>query len=96
MSLQAKYTVRAASQRSGLAPELIVRFIAFAWICPRDPVEDLNESILDEEDLARIILIKQLQGDLGANDDSVPIILHLIDQLNRTHLELRRWVSKNA
>ena len=45
---------------------------------------------VDEEDLARICLIKQIQEEFGVNDESIPIILHLIDQVNRTHLEVKR------
>ena len=37
---------------------------------------------LDLEDLTRIHLIAELKHDFEVNDESIPIILHLIDQLN--------------
>jgi chaperone modulatory protein CbpM len=75
-----------AARHCGIEPDLIVRYIHFEWIAP----VDREQRILDEEDVARVRLILQLQRDLGVNDEAVPIILHLIDQLNRTHLEFYR------
>ena len=66
------------AESSGVPEEIIVRFISFHWVVPEDP--DRQE--LDEEDVARIRLILQLQREFGVNDAAVPIILHLIDQLN--------------
>lgn len=37
--------------------------------------------LLDEEDLARAKLIRELQEVFGVNDEAIPIILHLLDQL---------------
>lgn len=64
----------------------IEEFIMLEWICPYQP----NEQILDDEDLARINLILELKEELGVNDESVPIILHLIDELNHLHLGLKK------
>jgi DNA-binding transcriptional MerR regulator len=90
MKLKEQHSLTQAAERSGLSPDLIVRFISFEWIIPSDRSNDLQHQTLDDEDLARIFLIKQLQEEFGVNDESIPIILHLIDQLNRTHLEVRR------
>jgi hypothetical protein len=49
--------------------------------------------IFDEEDLARIRLIYELQHVMGVNDESIPVILHLVDQLNRMHIEVK---SRNS
>jgi chaperone modulatory protein CbpM len=43
---------------------------------------------MDDEDLARIRLIRDLKEDFGVNDEGMSIILHLLDQLNRIHLEI--------
>jgi chaperone modulatory protein CbpM len=48
--------------------------------------------IFDEEDLARIRLIYELQMDMGVNDEAIPVILHLVDQLNRVHIEVKTRV----
>ena len=52
--------------------------------------KELDRLGFDEEDLARIQLIQELREDFGVNDEAVPIILHLIDQLNLIQLELRQ------
>lgn len=56
----------------------ITRFINEEWIQPIDP----DNLLLDEDDIARLQLILDLKNQFGVNDESVPIILHLIDQLN--------------
>ena len=75
----------------GVERELIIRFIEEDWVHPAD-----QESLgLDEEDLARIRLIKELREDFGVNDEGISIILPLIDQLNRIQLEIRKYDSEN-
>ncbi len=73
----------------GVEKELIIHFIEEEWIHPAD----LELLQLDEEDLARIRLIRELREDFGVNDEGVSIILPLIDQLNRIHLEIHRSES---
>lgn len=71
-----------------MLPETILKYVAHEWISPFD-----NESMLfDDEDLARIALIGELQENLSVNDDSVIIILNLIDQINclRASLDIHR------
>jgi chaperone modulatory protein CbpM len=48
------------------------------WIMPTDT----EAPLLDQEDIARILLIKDLKEVFGVNDESIPIILHLIDQIH--------------
>jgi chaperone modulatory protein CbpM len=84
MTLQFRFRLDEAAQKSGVAPEQILIFVTRTWIKPVDPVLQ----VFDEEDVARIQLIHELQESMGVNDDAVPVIMHLIDQLNRLHLEL--------
>jgi chaperone modulatory protein CbpM len=84
MKLRRKLTD--AAECCGVQPEVIVRFIKYEWIAP----VDAENEMLDEEDVARARLILQLQREFGVNDEAVPIILHLIDQLHRTHFEFFR------
>lgn len=65
-------------ERYGVPSAVIVRFISFAWIEPCDS----EQHLLDAEDIARAHLIWQLQTEFGVNDQAVPIILSLIDQLH--------------
>lgn len=75
----------------GVKKEIIIRFIEEEWIHPADREHD----DLDEEDLARIRLIRELREDFGVNDEGLSIILNLIDQLNRLHLEIGKLHLKN-
>lgn len=85
MKSKQRHPLHEAAIHCGLSAEIITRFITFEWITPADR----EQQILDEEDIARVRLICLLQQEFGVNDEAVPIILHLIDQLNRTHLELK-------
>jgi chaperone modulatory protein CbpM len=69
----------------GVAPQVVYQYIKLEWISPYNQ----ESNLLDEEDLARIRLILDLQERLGVNDEAVPIILHLIDQLNHFHRAVR-------
>ena len=65
-------------QEFGLSDHLIMEFIKQEWINPAN-TDDL---LFDEEDTARIMLICDLRDEFGVNDEAVPIILNLVDQLN--------------
>lgn len=81
-----KQSITKTALQIGLPEDVIIRFIYYKWIMPFDR----EKRILDEEDIARVRLIWELQQEFGVNDEAVPIILHLIDQLNRIHLELNK------
>ncbi len=66
------------SETYGIPTNLIVHFIEEEWINPID----LDLKMFDEEDVCRILLIQDLKERLGVNDEAVPVILHLVDQLN--------------
>lgn len=77
-----------AAGRSGVPPEEIKQYIISEWVNPNDP----QELKFDVEDIARIQLIWDLKEQLGVNDDAVPIILHLIDELNHLHLNFKKYI----
>jgi chaperone modulatory protein CbpM len=79
--------IEEASIYCGIPKEIIQHFIEEEWIHPLD----FNTPALDSEDVARIQLIWELHSELGVNDEAMPIILNLIDQLNRMHLELKKF-----
>lgn len=62
----------------GTSQEIILHFIEEEWLHPIDR----EHTIFDDEDVARIKLIVELKNEFGVNDEAIPIILHLIDQLN--------------
>jgi chaperone modulatory protein CbpM len=49
-----------------------------------------------DEDIRRAHLIVELQRDFGVNDDAIPIILHLIDQLHAMQRVLKRLDLENV
>ena len=59
------------------------------WIVPAD---DQNK-FLDMEDVTRILLIKDLIDEFGVNNESVPIILHLIDQLHWSQTQIKYFYN---
>jgi chaperone modulatory protein CbpM len=59
------------------------------WIIPCDT----EEKLLDKEDIARILLIKDLKEEFGVNDESIPVILHLIDQIHWLKSRLARYME---
>jgi chaperone modulatory protein CbpM len=79
-----KYSLIEAISYGGTSESMVLQFIEEKWVTPFDP----KNKIFDDEDIARIRLIHDLQDQFGINDEAIPVILHLIDQLNRLHLEL--------
>ncbi len=73
---------------TGLNQQQVTLWIDKEWVTPSEPFW------FDTEDVARLQFIKDMIYDLGANEDSIPILLHLIDQLYRTREELRRARSQ--
>ena len=49
------------------------------WILPEREGDDIA---FDDVDLARLRLIAELRRDLAVNDEAVPLVLHLVDQLH--------------
>lgn len=56
----------------------IVSWVEQRWVLP---VEEEGRWIFDQADVARISLISELRGDLAVNDEAVPLVLRLLDQL---------------
>ncbi|MDD4526446.1 MAG: chaperone modulator CbpM [Candidatus Margulisbacteria bacterium] len=61
-----------------LEASFIIMCIENEWI----ELTNQNPAMLDQEDISRVLLIQDLKEAMGVNDDSVPIILNLIDQLH--------------
>lgn len=54
------------------------QFIGAQWVCPQAEGEDW---LFDDIDIERCRLIVHLRVELSVNDDAVPVILHLLDQV---------------
>ena len=78
MKLPMRKPLHEVSEYCGVSTTTIVHFIEEEWITPID--HELQ--MLDEEDVSRILLIQDLQEKFGVNEEGIPLILHLIDQIN--------------
>ena len=65
--------------RARIDPDVIDLWVDAGWLAPGGASGEWRFS---EIDLARTRLIQDLSGDLGVNDEGIPIILDLIDQLH--------------
>ena len=71
----------------------VTRWIAQSWVLP---IEEDGELLFNEVDRARIKLIAELLRDLEVNEEAVPVVLRLLDQvyhLRRTLDELRQGID---
>ena len=66
------------------------RWVEMGWIRPERGVAGFT---FDDADIARVRLICDLCYDLEVGEDSVPIILSLIDQLHGTRRTLRAFAA---
>lgn len=57
------------------------------WVLPLEVDGDL---VFDDSDVARVRLIAELRNDLGVNEDAIPVVLRLLDQV----YGLRRALSE--
>ena len=66
------------------------------WVRPEGTEPDW---VFQEIDVARVRLIRELRNDLGIDDETLPVVLSLIDQLyaaRRQMRKLRRAVEEAA
>jgi chaperone modulatory protein CbpM len=53
-------------------------WIEQSWVLP---VEEDGDFFFDEADVARVRLLAELRNDLGVNEDAIPVVLRLLDQV---------------
>ena len=70
--------------------EVVELWIQEGWLVPHQE----GESRLSEVDLARAQLIHDLKHDLGVNDEGIPLILDLIDQLHGLRRVMRELLER--
>jgi chaperone modulatory protein CbpM len=64
---------------TGVEHETLRFWIEEAWLIPGGSFADMKFSDID---VARARLIRDLQNDIGVNDEGIGVILNLIDQLH--------------
>ncbi len=77
MNYKKKFIVAEVSEKLRMDSKFILHCIQAQWISPSSP----KMMELDEEDIARLQLIRDLKEGFGANDEAIPVILHLLDQI---------------
>jgi chaperone modulatory protein CbpM len=75
--------------QSRLDAKALEAWLEAGWLLPR---QDGTTHDFSEVDLARAQLIQDL-GRLGANDEAIPVILDLIDQVHGLRRTLRELLS---
>lgn len=78
---------------SGIQVQVLELWLEQRWLIPEEAEAGL---LFSETELARAHLIRQLKDDLGANDEGIDVILHLVDQvhgLRRVLSELREEIK---
>src|ERR1700674_126052 len=68
--------------------EVLEAWIEEGWLLPRADAQRFSDV-----DLARVRLIHDLRERLGVNDEGVPVILDLVDQIHGLRRTLRDLVS---
>ena len=72
--------------------ETIAIWVEAGWLAP-----DRNgDNGLSEIDIARARLIHDLKNNIGVNDEAVPLILDLIDQLHGLRRAMRQLVRRRG
>jgi chaperone modulatory protein CbpM len=66
--------------------EMLEQWLQAGWLLPE---QEGRTPHFSEIDLARAQLIRDLQQDLGVNDEGIPVILDLLDQLHGLRRALR-------
>lgn len=86
VSVQGRFKLTEVLEITGVDELTVVGFVRREWISP------VNAEEFDSEDVARIRLIQELRERFGANDEAIPLILHLLDQL----YHLRHRIQKSG
>jgi len=69
-----------------LEETVLATWVEAGWLTPR---RDAAAEDFSEADLARARLIRDLQHDMGVNEEAIPIILDLVDQVHGLRRRLR-------
>jgi chaperone modulatory protein CbpM len=76
------------TQVSGLTREDLEHWIANDWVRPEDAGSG-GDYLFHEIDVARVRLIQELHHDLRINEEALPVVLSLLDQLYEQRRRLR-------
>ena len=72
---------------AGLQEAELRRWIVLEWVRPSGP---LDAPLFQDVDVARVRLILEMKRDMALDDEAMPVVLSLLDQLYRERARLRR------
>ena len=75
--------------QSRLGEQVLEAWVKAGWLLPR---QDGSKRDFSDVDLARAQLIRDLES-LGVNDEGIPVILNLVDQMHGLRRMLRDLLS---
>lgn len=81
-----KVEIHVLCEQFSLEESVVHRWIEADILVPADS----ENQQFDEEDIARVQLITNLIETYNLNDDSVALIMHLLDQIHCLHDEIKR------
>ena len=64
--------------RAEIPSDRLTSWIEQKWVLP---IEEEGEPLFDEADFARVELLAELTGDLEVNEEAIPVVLRLLDQV---------------
>jgi chaperone modulatory protein CbpM len=82
-------TLHPFGRHGPLDNELLDQWVEAGWLTPH---QNSTGQRFSSVDIARAYLIRDLQ-DLGVNDDGIPIVLDLVDQVHGLRYVLRELLS---
>jgi chaperone modulatory protein CbpM len=81
------FTVQQVAQEIGVGDADLLVWIEQRWVLPARQDEAF---VFDEADLARARLIRELRHDLLVNEEAIPVVLSLLDQIHALRRALAR------
>lgn len=76
----------AAAREAGVTRAALRLWVEAGWV---RPAEGETGAVFDELDLARARLVARLRDDLGLDDEALPVVLSLIDQVHGLRRRVR-------
>lgn len=81
------FTLQQVVHEVGIAESDLMLWIEQRWVLPSRSDDDF---LFDDVDLARARLIRELRADLMVNEEAIPVILSLLDQIHGLRRTLAR------
>lgn len=78
------------AQTYGVSATDLTLWIEQRWVLP---LRQNSDYVFGEADLARIGMIVELRRDVGIDDEAMPVVLNLLDQLYGMRRHVRRLIT---